>query len=132
MDSSSWCCCLAGCLDPQCKSHTRAVEWCASVEGQAYPTGRNVLNAGNKVGESQVRTESVHKRQGMDCIYLPVGVQVGVVPLWARKAVCCQLELWERGLLWQHAATPLDANGGHVGLVHLLKVGKEVRAFVRP
>lgn len=46
--------------------------------------------------------------------------------------MCCQLELWERGLLWQHAATPLDANGGHVGLVHLLKVGKEVRAFVRP
>jgi hypothetical protein len=58
--------------------------------------------------------------------------QVGVIPLWARKAVCCQLELWERGLLWQHAATPLDANGGHVGLVHLLKVGKEVSAFVRP
>lgn len=48
-------------------------------------------------------------------------------PLWVRKAVCSQLELWERGLLWQHAATPLDAAGGHVGLVHLLRVGKEVR-----
>jgi hypothetical protein len=81
---------------------------------------------GIKLGKVWVITESVHKRQGMDYMYLPVGFQVGIVPLWARKAVCCQLELWERGLLWQHAATPLDANGGHVGLVHLLKVGKEV------
>ena len=54
--------------------------------------------------------------------------QVGIIPLWARKAVCCQLELWQKGLLWQNAATPLDATGGHVGLVHLLKIGQEVRS----
>jgi hypothetical protein len=53
-----------------------------------------------------------------------------VFPLWVRKAVCCQLELWEQGLLWQNAATPLDASGGHVGLVHLLRLGKEVRGVV--
>lgn len=50
-----------------------------------------------------------------------------MIPLWARKAVCCQLEVWERSLLWQNAATPLDASGGHVGLVHLLRALSEVR-----
>lgn len=61
-----------------------------------------------------------------DChLFLSVFVQVSSVPLWMRKSVSCQIDIWEKGLLWQHAARPLPLNG-IVGIVHLLRVMQEV------
>jgi hypothetical protein len=54
-------------------------------------------------------------------------LQVSAVPLWMRRAVTAQLDSWERSLLWQHAATPLEVTGA-VGLVHLLRSVQEVSA----
>jgi hypothetical protein len=54
-------------------------------------------------------------------------LQVSAVPLWMRRAVAAQLDSWERSLLWQHAATPLEVTGA-VGLVHLLRAMQEVSA----
>jgi hypothetical protein len=50
------------------------------------------------------------------------------VPLWMRRAVAAQLDAWERSLLWQHAASPLEVTGA-VGLVHLLRAVQEVRGW---
>lgn len=56
--------------------------------------------------------------------------QVSAVPLWARRALVGQLDAWQHALLWQHAASPLEVSG-NVGLVHLLRVGQEVRCKER-
>ncbi|KAF6251842.1 hypothetical protein COO60DRAFT_580144 [Scenedesmus sp. NREL 46B-D3] len=51
---------------------------------------------------------------------------VSAVPLWMRRAAAAQLDSWERSLLWQHAASPLEVTGA-VGLVHLLRALQEAR-----
>jgi uncharacterized membrane protein YgcG len=57
------------------------------------------------------------------CVWM---LQVSAVPLWVRRSVMDQLVTWEQGLLWQHAATPLDVTG-NVGLVHLLRTMQELQ-----
>jgi hypothetical protein len=48
------------------------------------------------------------------------------LPLWVRKGLATKIQLWEKELLNAHAADALCING-QVGLVHLIKMFKEVR-----
>ena len=50
------------------------------------------------------------------------------LPLWVRKGVDTMMQRWEKELLNAHAADALTISG-QVGLVHLMKVFKEVRCW---